>query len=108
MASKGLTTSIDTKSKDARLKIAQVRWVEINGGPERMLRDLAVFLDSSQFDVRFFFLKRGGPYVDELRSMGYVVEVIQAWNGYDPQMTWCTTVGEATLTLGNHRHAARI
>jgi len=83
-----LLAGVTTKSKDSRLKVAQVRWAEINGGPERILRDLAVHIDRSKFDLRFFFLKRGGPYAEELRTMGYVVEIIPASNGYDLQMRW--------------------
>lgn len=81
-------TGVPIKSKDDRIKVAQVRWAEINGGPERMLRDLAVHIDRSKFDLRFFFLKRGGPYAEELRTMGYGVEIIPAADGYDLQMRW--------------------
>lgn len=69
-----------------KFKVAQVRWAEMSGGPERMLRDLAAYLDRTQFDMRFFFLGHGGPYAEELQAMGYPVEVIPARNGYDPVM----------------------
>jgi glycosyltransferase involved in cell wall biosynthesis len=61
-----------------KIKIAQVRWGEPIGGPERVLRDLAVYLNRGQFDMRFFFLARGGPYEDEIRQMGYPLSVIPA------------------------------
>lgn len=74
------------KEEDApeRIKLAQIRWAESTGGPERVLRDLAANLDRERFDMRFFFLGGGGPYHDELRAMGYPVAVIPALNGYDP------------------------
>jgi L-malate glycosyltransferase len=68
------------------IKIAQVRWCEPTGGVERMLRDLAIYLDRRRFDVRFFFLARGGPYENELRAMGYPISIIPARNGYDLHM----------------------
>lgn len=68
------------------IKVAQVRWAEMIGGAERVLRDIAVYLDREQFDMHFFFLKRGGLYADELRTMGYSVTVIPARDGYDLSM----------------------
>jgi glycosyltransferase involved in cell wall biosynthesis len=68
------------------IKIAQVRWCEPTGGVERMLRDLAVYLDRGQFDMRFFFLARGGPHENELRTMGYPMTIIPARSGYDLRM----------------------
>ncbi|MBX3012080.1 MAG: glycosyltransferase [Caldilineaceae bacterium] len=53
-----------------------------------MLRDLAAYIDREKFDLRFFFLQRGGPYAEELRALGYVVEIIPASNGYDLAMRW--------------------
>jgi glycosyltransferase involved in cell wall biosynthesis len=70
------------------IKIAQIRWCVPTGGPERMLHDLAVYLDRGRFDMRFFFLAQGGLYVDKLRAMGYICSVIPARSGYDIQMRW--------------------
>jgi len=66
-----------------KIKIAQVRWGESIGGPERILRDLAVYLNRERFDMRFFSLACGGPYQAEIRQMGYPLSVIPARSGYD-------------------------
>lgn len=69
-----------------RLKVVHLRWAEDIGGPEHMLRNLAVYTDQERVEMAFIFLARGGPYEQELRSMGYSVDVIHARNGYDPVM----------------------
>ncbi len=73
-------------SETQRIKIAQLRWIEVAGGAERMLHDTAKYLDRSKFDMRFFFLRCGGPYVNDLRAMGYSVTVIPSRSGYDLMM----------------------
>jgi glycosyltransferase involved in cell wall biosynthesis len=67
----------------AKLKVAQVRWCEPTGGVERVLRDIARYADTSRFDIRFFFLARGGPFMEEIQHLGYRVELIPASRGYD-------------------------
>jgi glycosyltransferase involved in cell wall biosynthesis len=81
---KGLSHVISNK----RLKIIHLRWAECIGGVENMLLNLAIYSDHNQVETSFLFLKRGGPYEQELKSMGYSVDVIQAWRGYDPIMRW--------------------
>jgi glycosyltransferase involved in cell wall biosynthesis len=70
------------------IKVAHIRWCEPIGGVERVLRDLAVYHDRQQFSVCFFFLGRGGPYVEEIRASGNQVSIIHARSGYSPVMRW--------------------
>jgi glycosyltransferase involved in cell wall biosynthesis len=73
---------------DKRLKVVNLRWAERIGGPERVLRNLAAYTDRDRVEMSFIFLNRGGPYEQDLRSMGYSVDVIKARNGYDLVMRW--------------------
>ena len=73
---------------DKRLKVVHLRWAERIGGPENMLRNLAVYSDRNKVEMSFLFLGRGGPYEQEMRALGYSVDVIPAKNGYDPVMRW--------------------
>src|ERR1035437_4837521 len=61
------------------------------GGPERVLRNIAVDSDRTEFDTRFFFIGNGGPYENEMRKMGFKVTVIHAKNGYSILMRMLLT-----------------
>ena len=71
-----------------RLRIAHVRCGEQIGGAERIMRDLAVHIDRSRFDLAFFFLACGGPYIAELLALGYPVFIIPARSGYNIRLRW--------------------
>jgi len=65
------------------IKVAQIRWGEPIGGVERVLKDLACYIDRNAFKVLFVFLRSGGGYEAEMHASGHGVMVIPARNGYD-------------------------
>jgi glycosyltransferase involved in cell wall biosynthesis len=50
---------------------------------EPVLRDLALYIDKTRFNVHFFFMVTAGAYKDEMIKAGHAVTVIPAKNGYD-------------------------
>ena len=84
-------SDIKLRKDSHKIKIAQLRWGVEMGGPERVLRNIAVYSDRTEFDTRFFFIGSGGPYENEMRKMGFKVTVIHAKNGYSILMRMLLT-----------------
>ena len=82
---KSMILGID-KPVTSIIKVAQIRWGEPIGGVERVLSDLAYFVDRNAFHMKFIFLRSGGSYESEMRANGHDVVVIPACNGYDISM----------------------
>lgn len=77
------SVNIFKRANTGKIRVAQLRWGEPTGGPERVLRDVAVYLNREQFDMGFFSLACGGSYESEIRALGYPFSVIPARSGRD-------------------------
>jgi glycosyltransferase involved in cell wall biosynthesis len=67
----------------APLRVAIVRWAEPIGGVERVLRDFAVNVDRTRFEVKFIYLACAGAFEKEMLSSGHLFVTIPARGGYD-------------------------
>ncbi len=78
------------KAVKKTIKVAIVNWNGSGGGAERSLRDLAMYVDRENFELRFYFLVTAGAMADQISAMGHRTEFLR-WTH------WATLKGRRDL-----------